>query len=124
MTASTLIEPPASDHAPGRASHLPAPREPLGELPPLLGFVPVAGPPAFVLVGFGAVLLLLLVPPLTLLATVVALALVVATALVVVVALVVAILDAPFRVVRFVRGHRPHFSPSIPELRKVKVRRA
>ena len=51
MTTTALIEPrePDSD-------------EVLAELPPLVSVVLVAGPPVFVLVGCGGVLLLLLVP--------------------------------------------------------------
>ena len=41
----------------------------LAGLPPLLTRVPVAGPPVWVFVGFGGVLLLLLVPPLALVVT-------------------------------------------------------
>ena len=76
------------------------------------------------LVGFGVVLLLLLVPPLTLVATLMAVALVVAAALVALVALAGAILAAPFLLVRRLRGHRlPHFSLPVPRVHKVKVRR-
>jgi len=110
-----LIEPPAPDTERG-APHLPEP----GELPPLLGFVPVAGPPAFVFVGFGAVLLLLLVPPIALVATLAGVALVVATALVT----LGAILAAPLLLVRYLRGHPlGHFSLAVPRLRRLKVRR-
>jgi hypothetical protein len=64
MNRIALIEPPSSADAPGahrRASHLSDADEPLVGLPPLLGFVPVAGPPVFAYLGFGVVLLLLLV---------------------------------------------------------------
>lgn len=99
------------------APHLPD----SGELPPLLDLVPVAGPPAFVLVGFGAVLLLLLVPPLALLATLVAVALVVAATLVA----LGAILAAPFLLVHRFRGHRPgRVVLAVPRLGKLKVHRA
>ena len=77
--------------------------------------MPVAGPAVFVYMGFGVVLLLLLVPPLALLATVVGVALVV---------LAGAILEASFRLVRLLRGHPlGHFSLSVPHIRTV-VRRA
>jgi hypothetical protein len=46
MTTTALTEPPASAEAPD-------PR--LAGFPPLLDLVPVAGPPAFVLLGFGVV---------------------------------------------------------------------
>ena len=86
--------------------------------------MPVAGPAVSVYVGFAVVLLLLLVPPLALLATLMGVALVVATALVVLVGLAVAIFRAPFLLVRFLRGHRPaHFSLPVPHMRNVKVRR-
>ena len=114
MTAH-LIDPPAPDTERG-ALHLPEP----SELPPLLDFVPVAGPPAFVYLGFGAVLLLLLVPPLALVATLAGVALVVATALVT----LGAILAAPLLLVRYLRGHPlGHFSLAVPRLRRLKVRR-
>jgi len=128
MTATALIEPPASDVAPDTApsaSHLHHPGQLIAGLPPLLSVVPVAGPAAFVYLGFGVVLLLLLVPPLALLATVVGAMLVAATALVVLVALVVALVKAPFLLVRLLREHRPgHFSLPVPHVRKLKVRRA
>jgi hypothetical protein len=119
MTATALTEPPASADAP-RASHLPD----SGDLPPLLSIVPGAGPPVFVYMGFGVVLLLLFVPPITLVATLMGVALVVMAALVVLVALAVAIVEAPFLLVRFLRAHRlGHFSPPVPHMREVKVRR-
>ena len=114
MTAH-LIDPPAPDTERG-APHLPEP----GELPPLLDLVPVAGPSAFVYLGFGAVLLLLLVPPLALVATLAGVALIVATAIVT----LGAILAAPLLLVRHLRGHPlAHFSIAVPRLRRVKVRR-
>jgi len=61
-----------------------------GELPPLLDLVPVAGPPVYVLLGFGGVLLFLLVPPLALVATLAAVALVVGAVLVTLGAIVAA----------------------------------
>ena len=113
MTATTLIEPPTSVFEQLQA-----------ELPPLLSVVPQAGPPVFAYAGFGVVLLLLLVPPLTLLVTVMGVALVAAAALVALVALVVAIVEAPFLLVRSLRGHRlGHLSLPVPHVRKVKVRR-
>ena len=69
-------------------------------------------------------LLLLLVPPLALVATLMGVALVMATALVVLIALAVAIFRAPFALVRALRGHPVgHFSLPVPQMRKVKVRR-
>jgi hypothetical protein len=125
MTATALTEPPASDDAPDTqpsASHLLDQLQ--AGLPPLLSVVPQAGPPVYVYAGFGVVLLLLLVPPLTLLATVVGVALVMAAALVALGVLAVAIVEAPFLLVRFLRGHRlRHFSLPVPHLRKLKARR-
>jgi hypothetical protein len=109
MTPTALIEAPARRD---------------GDLPPLLGVVPVAGPDVFVYVGFGLVLLLLLVPPFALLATLLAVALVVAASLVALVALVVlagVILRAPFLLVRHVRGRE--ISMPVAHLRSVEVRR-
>ena len=123
MTATALIEPPASDNAPDTKPSASHELDSAG-LPPLLSVVPVAGPAVSFYVGFAVVLLLLLVPPLALLATLMGVALVVATALVVLVALAVAIFRAPFLLVRFLRGHRPaHFSLPVPHMRNVKVRR-
>ena len=86
--------------------------------------MPVRGTAVFVYVGFGVVLLLLLVPPLALLATLIGVALVVTAALVVLVAPAVAIVEAPFLLVRFLRARRlGHFSLPVPHMRKVKVRR-
>jgi len=114
MTATALIEAPASDNAPDTSAGF----------PPLFSVVPVAGPAVSVYVAFAVVLLLLLVPPLALVATLMGVALVVATALVVLVALAVAILRAPFLLVRFLRGHRPaHVSLPVPQMRNVTVRR-
>ena len=97
----------------------------LAERPPLLSVVPVAGPPVFVLAGFGVVLLLLLVPPIALLATLAVVMLLGATALVAVAVLAGAIIAAPFLLVRRLRERPlPHFSLPIPHLGEVKVRRA
>ena len=117
MSSTTLIESPVSGTAPET-------RPSSSSLPPLLGVVPVAGPAAFVYVGFGVVLLLLLVPPLTLLVTVVGFALVVATALVALVVLVAAIIKAPFLLVGVLRGRRlGHISLPVPQVSNVRVRR-
>lgn len=123
MTATALIEPPASDNAPDSKPSASHELDSAG-LPPLLSVVPVAGPAVSVYVGFAVVLLLLLVPPLALLATLMGVALVVAAAVVVPVALAVAIFRAPFLLVRFLRGHRPpHFSLPVPHMRDMTVRR-
>jgi hypothetical protein len=114
MTATPHIAPRESD----------ASAELLGVIPPLLELVPQAGPPLYVYLGFGSVLLLLLVPPFALLATLAFVALVVATAIVVLIALAVALVKAPFVIARFVREHRlPHFSMPVLHISKVKVRR-
>ena len=127
MTSSSLIEPPRSADALGtqpRESHLPDFAERVAGLPPLLSVVPQAGPAIFVYVGFGVVLLLLLVPPITLLATLMGVALVVATAVAVLVGVAVAILRAPFLLVRFLRGHSlRQFSLPVPHVRKLNPRR-
>jgi hypothetical protein len=127
MTATAFIEPSASDAAAGSQSGPSAVLD-LGELrvglPPLLGLVPGAGPQVFVYVGFGVALLLLLVPPITLLATLAAVAAAVAAALVVLAVLVVAILRALFVLARLIRGHRlGHFSVPVPQVHNVKARR-
>ena len=114
MTSTQLIEPP---------EHLHDSDDPLAELPPLLSVVPVAGPPVFVYAGFGVVLLLLLVPPVTLLATLAGVVLLAAAALVALAALAGAILAAPVLLVHRLRG-RPlgHFSLPVPRFRNVKAR--
>ena len=96
----------------------------LAETPPLLTVVPVAGPPVFAFAAFGAVLLLLLVPPLALVVTLLGVMLLGAVALVAVVALAGAIVAAPFLLVRSLRGHRlPHISLPVPHFHNVKARR-
>jgi hypothetical protein len=127
MTSTALIEPPGTADALGtrsHESHLPDFGERQAGLPPLLSIVPQAGPALFVYVGFGVVLLLLLVPPITLLATLVGVALVVAAALATLVVVAVAVVRAPFVLVRVVRGHPlRQLSLSVPHIRPVKVRR-
>jgi hypothetical protein len=127
MTTSSLIEPPRSADALGsqpRESHLHDFAEGLAGLPPLLSFVPQAGPALFVYVGFGVVLLLLLVPPITLVATLMGVALVVAAALATLVVVAGAILRAPFLLVRYLRGHSlRQFSPPVRHVRKLIARR-
>ena len=127
MSTTALIEPLSSADAPGthrRASHLSDYDEPLAGLPPLLSIVPQAGPPLFVYVGFGVVLLLLLVPPFALLATLVGVALVVAAALTALLVVAGAILRAPFLLVRFLRGHPlRQFSLPVPHVRNLHARR-
>ena len=96
----------------------------LAGLPPLLTRVPVAGPPVWVFVGFGGVLLLLLVPPLALVVTLMGVTLLALLALAALVALTGAIVAAPFLVVHRVRAHGlPHVSLPLPRLHHVKVRR-
>jgi hypothetical protein len=123
MTTTALIAPPASADAPdtrSRASELLV----SGDLPPLLSIVPCAGPPVFAYMGFGVVLLLLFVPPITLVATLMGVALVVTAALAALIVVAGAILRAPFLLVRFLRGHqlrRP--SLPVPHVRKLNARR-
>lgn len=124
MTATALIEAPRSDDAPdarSRLSDLLDSGTPLAGLPPLLRVVPVAGPPVSAYVGFGAVLLFLLVPPLALLATLVAVALVMGVALVLLVGLLFAIVKALALLVQHLRRQR--FSVTVPQVHRVKVRR-
>jgi hypothetical protein len=116
MTSTVLIESP---------EHLQDSDEPLlAGQSPLRVRVPVAGPPVWVGMGFGVALLLLLVPPLTLAATLMAVALVAVAAVVALVVLAGAILATPFVIVRQLRGHRlPHFSLPVPHFGDAKVRR-
>ena len=96
----------------------------LAGLPPLLSRVPIAGPPIWVFVGFGGVLLLLLVPPLALVVTLMGAVLLVATAVAVLLALTGAIVAAPFLLVHHLREHGlPHVSLPLPRLHPVKPRR-
>jgi hypothetical protein len=115
MTTTALIEPREDlQHADG----------PLPGIPPLLGLVPQAGPPVFVYMGFGVVLLLLLVPPFALLATLIAVGLVAAASLVALAALAGALLATPVLLVRGLRRHPlPRFSVPVPRVHRVKVRR-
>jgi hypothetical protein len=112
MTTTASIAPPADS------------ADVLAGLPPLLGIVPQAGPPLLAYAGFSGVLLLLLVPPLTLVATLIAVAPVVAAALATLVVLVGAMLEVPFLLVRVLRDHRPsHFALRLRHVRELKVRR-
>jgi hypothetical protein len=127
MTATALIEQFAGDAAPDRQSCLSRvldSRElPVG-LPPPLSLVRVAGPPVFVYVAVGAVLLFLLVPPIALLATLGAVATVVAAALAALIVLAVALFRAPFLLVRLIRVQRPgHFSVPVPRVHNVRGHR-
>ena len=86
----------------GRAptSRIPPFRQRLDEIVPLVGFVPVAGPPVILIVGPWLLLVLMLVGPFMVLVTLAAIALC-ATVLV---ALIVAILATPYLLAR--RLHR------------------
>ena len=110
MSTTALIEPSPTD----------VPQDPdelLAGLPPLLSRVQTAGPPVWVIVAFGGVLLLLLVPPITLVVTLMGVTLLVVLALAALVALIGAVVAAPFVLVRRLREHRlPHFSLSVPRL--------
>jgi hypothetical protein len=110
MSTTALIQPSPRD-TPQDLDDL------LGGLPPLLTRAPLAGPPVWVLVGFGGVLLLLLVPPLALVVTLMGVALLMVLIFAALVALIGAVVAAPFLLVRRVREHRlPHFSLSVPRL--------
>jgi hypothetical protein len=129
MFSTAQIELPASGDAPdtesGVSRLLDTSGQVLAGMPPFLSIVPVAGPAVFVYVGFGVVLLLLLVPPLALLATLAGVALIVAAALVALVALVVALVRAPFLLVRLLCVRRPgRVSLPVPHVRTVRIRRA
>jgi hypothetical protein len=113
MTTTELITPPRASRPPEPWSD--APRDarpavsadpPLGEMlaetHPLIGVVPVAGPPVVLVAGPWLLLALMVAGPFALLFTFVLL-LVAAAALV---GLVGAILTAPFLLVRRVREHR------------------
>ena len=111
MTSTAPIEPPEFDDT-------------LADLPPMLSVVPVAGPAVVVYVGFGAVLLVLLVPPIALVATFMVVALVLATAVVALVALAAAIVEASFLVSRVLRGHPlGDFALPLPHIHKLRARR-
>lgn len=113
---------PATPHNAPRTSVDSA--ELLSVIPPLFELVPQAGPPLYAYMGFGVVVLLLLVPPFALLATLALVALVVATALIVLIGLAAAIIKAPFVLARVLRAHRlPHVSLPVLHIRKVRVRR-
>jgi hypothetical protein len=104
--------------------HLNDPDDVLAGLPPLLSRVPTAGPPVWVIVGFGGVLLFLLVPPLALVVTLMAAWLLLAAAFAVLVALTGAIVAAPFLLVHHLREHGlPHVSLPLPRVHAVKPRR-
>ena len=115
MTSIPLIETPEL---------LPEADEPAAGIPPLLSLVPQAGPPAFAVLAFGGVLLLLLVPPITLVVTLMGVLFLAAAALAALVALVAAVVAVPVVLVRHLRGHPlPHLSLPVPHLRSAKVRR-
>jgi hypothetical protein len=115
MTSIPLIETPEL---------LPEADEPAAGIPPLLSLVPQAGPPVSAALGFGAALLLLLVPPITLVVTLTVVVFLAAVALVTVVVLAGAILAVPVVLVRRLRGHPlPHVSLPVPHFGSVKVRR-
>jgi hypothetical protein len=110
MSTTALIQPSPEDF-PQDADDL------LAGLPPLLTRVPTAGPPIWVIVAFGGVLLLLLVPPFTLVITLMAVTLLAVLALAALVVLIGGIVAAPFVLVRRLREHRlPRFSLSVPRL--------
>jgi len=110
MSTPALIQPSLED-IPQDADEL------LAGLPPLLSRVPTAGPPIWVIVGFGGVLLLLLVPPFTLVITLMGVALLMVLTLAALVALIGAVVATPFLLVRRARSHRlPHLSLPVPRL--------
>ncbi|MGZ4184771.1 MAG: hypothetical protein ACXVFA_05945 [Solirubrobacteraceae bacterium] len=77
-------------------------RQRLGEIVPLVGFVPVAGPPAIFIVGPWLLLVLMLAGPFLLLVTLAAIAL----CLAVLVSFIGAILATPYLLARRLHGRR------------------
>ena len=121
------ITEPTTHHAAPRAhpaADLPSARRLLDEPLDLIEFVPIAGPPAILLVGPLVLLALMVAGPFVVVLTIVA-ALIVATALV---ALAGAILVSPFLLVRHLRGRRTAGRRSIsaraPKLVPLRSRRA
>jgi hypothetical protein len=106
MTTTELIRPPRASSPTDRSEARPAASasptfaEVLDETLPLVGVIPVAGPPAVLLVGPLVLFALLLVGPFALLVTL-AVLLVAAWALV---ALIAAILASPYLLVRHLRA--------------------
>jgi hypothetical protein len=91
----------------------------LAEIVPLIGFVPVAGPPVIFVLGPWLLLVLVLAGPLAWLFALVVVVIVTATALA---ALAAAILAAPYLLVRHLRRHRArHASISGPAAKVVAI---
>jgi hypothetical protein len=117
MTTTAHIEAPASYDAPVTLHDS---DELLAGLPPLLTRVPVAGPPVWAMVGFGLMLLFLLVPPFALVVTLMGAVFLALLAVVAVLTLVGAILVSPFVVARHLRELRlPRVSLSVPRVHHV-----
>ena len=94
-----------------RASERPTFGEMLAEVVPVIGVVPVAGPPAIFVLAPWLFLVLMLAGPFAFLVALVVVMLVAAAVLAALAAAVVAIVAAPFLLVRRRRGHRaPHAS--------------
>jgi hypothetical protein len=113
MTSTELITPPRASSSPEPAG-FPAFGDVLAETVPLVGVIPVAGPPAVILAGPWLLFGLMLAGPFALLVTVV----VALVAAAVVVRLIRAILAAPYGVFRYLRQYRrPRASMPAPALR-------
>jgi hypothetical protein len=103
MTTTELITPPrAPGSLAGRASPPPRFAEVLRETVPLIGVIPVAGPPVILVAGPWLLFGLMLAGPFALLLTVVVLC----GAAVALVRLAVAVLAVPYRLVRDLGGLR------------------
>ena len=123
MNTTAQIRPPRTPSGPKqptdqrRSAHAAASERPtfgevLAEIVPLIGFVPVAGPPVVFVLGPWLLLVLVLAGPLAWLFALVVVMIVAATVLA---ALAAAILAAPYLLVRHLRRHRaPHASISAP----------
>jgi hypothetical protein len=129
MNTQTLAMPePASEvhrlggepHDSTVASARPTVLEVLQEVVPLVFFVPLAGPPAILLVGPLLLLVLLLIPPAALLITLAVVCLLGAALL----AALGALLASPYLLVRHLRArHAAHPAPAAPEVAGARVNR-
>jgi hypothetical protein len=130
MNTTAQIRPPRTPSGPkqptdpGRSARATASERPtfgamLAEIVPLIGFVPVAGPPVVFVLGPWLFVVLLLAGPLAWLFALVVVMIVAATVLA---ALAAAILAAPYLLVRHLRRHRArHASISPPAARVVAI---
>jgi hypothetical protein len=130
MNTTAQIRPPRTPSGPKqptdqrRSAHVAASERPtfgevLAEIVPLIGFIPVAGPPLVFVLGPWLLLVLMLAGPLAWLFALVVVMIVAAT---VSAALAASILAAPYLLVRHLRRHRArHASISPPAARVVAI---